>query len=198
MPPPVAPRSMLGASGTPRWAFKGHSPRDRLGAKAGFRNDTNKRDRTARPWWSRFRLVPVKLISMWVVAAVGVCGCSGSAQTKVSERFGLCAALPQGSTNTLTTRGPDYEMGRLALGGQAIEVYSGYQPDFPRRVSKTISQVSDGFRFADVENSGAVQKVLLWRKRTPDDAPLLVVLDGRDVLSALPSLQTPNFVANCP
>jgi hypothetical protein len=140
----------------------------------------------------------MKLRSMWVVAALGVCGCSGSAQTKVSERFGLCAALPQGWTYTRTTRGPDYEMGRLALGNQAIEVYSGYQPDFPRRVAKTISQVSDGFRFADVDNSGGAQKVLLWRKRTPDDAPLLVVLDGRDVLSALPSLQTPNFVANCP
>ncbi|MEI2429058.1 hypothetical protein RDV84_23820 [Lysobacter yananisis] len=140
----------------------------------------------------------MKLNPLLVLFGVALSGCSGSPPTKISERFDLCATLPPNASYTLTTRGPDYEMGRLDVRNDVIEVYSGYQPDFPRRVAKTISQVSGHFQLADTARTGPTQKVLLWRKRTPDDAPLLVVLEGRDVLAALPSIQHPGVVASCP
>jgi hypothetical protein len=139
----------------------------------------------------------MRVIFLQAVLVLGLLGCSSSPATKISERFNLCAHLPAGSTYVLSAPGPDYDMGSLKLNGADIEVYAGYQPDFPKKVAETISQVSKEFKFADVEVVGETESVLLWRKQSPDSGPLLVVFKGKKLLATMPALKQRGFIADC-
>jgi hypothetical protein len=136
----------------------------------------------------------VAIDKAWVaVVAALVSACTGNRTNErvqhISEDFGVCANLPEGSTYQLQHRSFDYEIGHMTLLGKKIEVYIGYQPPFQGEPWPRGKEVTNGF--VDVE------RLLLGNKRQPNRGPLFVMFSASDLRSAEPLLREKDFIVDC-
>lgn len=122
---------------------------------------------------------------------------SEPAAVAMSDRFDLCVRLPKQARYQILTRGMDFDVGHLVIGGTLIEVYIGQQPSFSGNVWPRSSEVTKDFFFIGKEREEESEKILLGHKRYARRGPLFVMFKGSDLSSVEPILREKGFVADC-
>jgi hypothetical protein len=117
---------------------------------------------------------------------------------RLSDRFGVCARLPEGASYKWQEKRIDFDLGELTIGDKRIGVYIGQQPAFDTRpLEEKLIRDVEGFQFVGKELSGGEQKILWGNKRYTHRGPLFVMFHGPGIGSIDGALTREHLLLDC-
>lgn len=116
------------------------------------------------------------------MALVALSGCEASRHDVVlSDRYGICAVLPEKARYMKGEPGPDFDVGKIDISGKTVEVVLGGHPSFSHRVVRQGISATDGFRYLGQERSDEKDKLLFAYERGDERGPAYVTFMASDL-----------------
>jgi len=132
------------------------------------------------------------------VATIVLSGCNlDQDAVTLSERYGVCANLPPGTSFKNDAPGPDFDLGMLKVEGLAVGVFIGGHPRFSHQVIKKGVEAKNGFILLGNERSDEQDKFLFAYERGDKEGPIYVMFMAPELHAAEQALTKKDLLFSC-